>query len=123
MTLRLKRHVRAGRMNASQLATFLATVHSRSWREKAMRVVRARKMPWRSRVSADGLTFRGIPLWPSQRKWIANRVTSFIKQTIRAVKAPRQEAGGFTPESVAQALGLVSGSRRRAADRFANRRR
>lgn len=56
------------------------------WKGIALRMLKARRLPWRAEVTNEGLHFVGFALWPSQRTYIANRMRSIIRDTARFVK-------------------------------------
>ena len=91
----LKRNLKPRQfIGKDQAAWIHERMSSADWVIDAGRKLKARKLPWRSMAGDKGLSFKGKPLWPSQLRYMANRMRSVITDTIKESegKQPKKES-------------------------------
>lgn len=87
MATDLFRSVNLKNLTPDVAAWFQREVAGDDWKRWVGRRLKARKLPWRAEDSVRGLHFKGRGLWPSQRKYIADRMRSIITDTLKRGKA------------------------------------
>jgi len=86
MAVDLFRNVNLKGLNPDAAALVGERLRDPHWTAKALRRLKARRIPWRSWTAIKNLGFRGTPLWPSQRKYIADKIRDLVRSEAQSAK-------------------------------------